>query len=86
MSSYTYTDISVGFLTKAAEVFKVYSDRITFKVLDVEKRRQPKDMSHIRTTSSSPPTFCTLRARSEDIGSYPTASEARRIPHAVGDY
>lgn len=37
MSSYTYTDISVGFFTKAAEVFKVYSDKITFKVLDVEK-------------------------------------------------
>lgn len=37
MSSYTYTDISVGFFTKAAEVFKVYSDKIRFKVLDVEK-------------------------------------------------
>lgn len=37
MSSYTYTDISVGFFTKAAEVFKAYSDKITFKVLDVEK-------------------------------------------------
>ena len=37
MSSYTYTDISVGFFTKAAEVFKAYSDKIMFKVLDVEK-------------------------------------------------
>ncbi len=37
MSSYTYTDISVGFFTKAAEVFKVYNDKMTFKVLDVEK-------------------------------------------------
>lgn len=37
MSSYTYTDISVGFFTRAAEVFKEYSDKMTFKVLDVEK-------------------------------------------------
>lgn len=37
MSSYTYTDISIGFFTKAAEVFKIYSDKMTFKVLDVEK-------------------------------------------------
>lgn len=37
MSSYTYTDISVGFFNKAAELFKAYSDKMTFKVLDVEK-------------------------------------------------
>ncbi|KAF1829261.1 hypothetical protein BDW02DRAFT_651485 [Decorospora gaudefroyi] len=37
MSSYTYTDISVGFFAKAAEIFKQWSDRITFKVFDAEK-------------------------------------------------
>lgn len=37
MSSYTYTDVSVGFFEKAGEMFKQYSDRMTFKVLDVEK-------------------------------------------------
>lgn len=37
MSSYTYTDISVGFFMKAAEVFNTYSNKITFKVLDIEK-------------------------------------------------
>ena len=37
MSSYTYTDISVGFFGNAAELFKAYSDKMTFKVLDVEK-------------------------------------------------
>ncbi|KAI0469853.1 lovastatin nonaketide synthase [Xylariaceae sp. FL0804] len=37
MTSYTYTDISVGFFTRAAEAFKAYSDKMTFKVLDVEK-------------------------------------------------
>lgn len=37
MSSYTYTDVSVGFFEKAGEMFKAYSDRMTFKVLDVEK-------------------------------------------------
>lgn len=37
MSSYTYTDVSVGFFEKAAELFKAHSDRMTFKVLDVEK-------------------------------------------------
>ncbi len=37
MSSYTYTDISVGFFPKAAELFKEYSDKMTFKLLDVEK-------------------------------------------------
>ncbi|KEZ40819.1 putative lovastatin nonaketide synthase protein [Scedosporium apiospermum] len=37
MSSYTYTDISVGFFEKATEIFKEYSDKMTFKTLDVEK-------------------------------------------------
>ncbi|RYO74938.1 hypothetical protein DL764_010620 [Monosporascus ibericus] len=37
VSSYTYTDISVGFFEKAAELFKAYSDKMTFKTLDVEK-------------------------------------------------
>lgn len=37
MSSYTYTDISVGFFSNAAEMFKAYSDKMTFKVMDVEK-------------------------------------------------
>ncbi|ORY18402.1 hypothetical protein BCR34DRAFT_596328 [Clohesyomyces aquaticus] len=37
MSSYTYTDISTGFFDKAAEVFKAYSDKMVFKVLDVER-------------------------------------------------
>ncbi|RYP81860.1 hypothetical protein DL769_001820 [Monosporascus sp. CRB-8-3] len=37
MSSYTYTDISVGFFSKAAELFKAHSDKMTFKVFDVEK-------------------------------------------------
>ena len=37
MSSYTYTDISVGFFDKAAELFRAYSDRMTFTKLDVEK-------------------------------------------------
>lgn len=37
MSSYTYTDISVGFFDKAAELFRAYSDRIIFKPFDVEK-------------------------------------------------
>ncbi|KAK7961959.1 hybrid NRPS/PKS enzyme [Apiospora aurea] len=37
MSSYTYTDISVGFFEKAAVLFKEYSDKMVFKTLDVEK-------------------------------------------------
>ncbi|KAI4086619.1 MAG: hypothetical protein LQ344_007395 [Seirophora lacunosa] len=37
MSSYTYTDVSVGFFNEAAKLFKAYSDKMTFKVLDVEK-------------------------------------------------
>lgn len=37
MSSYTYTDVSVGFFDKAAEVFRAYRDRMVFKVLDVER-------------------------------------------------
>lgn len=36
-SSYTYTDISVGFFEKAAELFKEYRDKMAFRVLDVEK-------------------------------------------------
>lgn len=37
MSFYTYTDISVGFFSRAAEVFKTYGDKMTFKVLDIER-------------------------------------------------
>ncbi|PGH21386.1 hypothetical protein AJ80_03303 [Polytolypa hystricis UAMH7299] len=37
MSSYTYTDISVGFFEKAAELFRAYGDKMTFKTLDAEK-------------------------------------------------
>ncbi|KAL8654407.1 MAG: hypothetical protein Q9226_003450 [Calogaya cf. arnoldii] len=37
MSSYTYTDVSLGFFNEAAQLFKSYSDKMTFKVLDVEK-------------------------------------------------
>lgn len=37
MSSYVYTDVSVGFFEQAAELFRAYSDRMSFKVLDVEK-------------------------------------------------
>lgn len=37
MSSYTYTDVSVGFFNEAAQLFRAYSDKMTFKVLDVEK-------------------------------------------------
>ncbi|KAL6716651.1 hypothetical protein ACLMJK_006219 [Lecanora helva] len=37
MSSYTYTDASEGFFDKAAKSFKAYSDRMAFKLLDVEK-------------------------------------------------
>ena len=37
MSSYTYTDISAGFFGNAAQLFKAYSDKMTFKVFDVEK-------------------------------------------------
>ncbi|KAL8721593.1 MAG: hypothetical protein Q9225_001757 [Loekoesia sp. 1 TL-2023] len=37
MSSYTYTDISVGFFDRASELFAAYRDKIAFKVLDVEK-------------------------------------------------
>ncbi|KAE9373525.1 hypothetical protein N431DRAFT_482543 [Stipitochalara longipes BDJ] len=35
-SSYTYTDISAGFFEKAAELFRNYRDKITFKILDIE--------------------------------------------------
>lgn len=37
MSSYTYTDISVGFFGHAEKLFKAYSDKMTFRTLDVEK-------------------------------------------------
>ena len=37
MSTYTYTDISVGFFNQAAELFKAYSDKMNFKLFDVEK-------------------------------------------------
>lgn len=37
MSSYTYTDISLGFFGKAAEMFKEFSDKMTFRVFDAEK-------------------------------------------------
>ncbi|KAK7738315.1 putative Hybrid PKS-NRPS biosynthetic cluster [Cytospora paraplurivora] len=36
-SSYTFTDISAGFFTKAGEVFKKYSDKMIFKTFDAEK-------------------------------------------------
>ncbi|GAP90879.1 putative hybrid NRPS PKS [Rosellinia necatrix] len=36
-SNYTFTDISSGFFEKATKVFSSYSDRMTFKVLDIEK-------------------------------------------------
>jgi hybrid polyketide synthase/nonribosomal peptide synthetase ACE1 len=36
-SSYTYTDASEDSLTKAAELFKPYSDKMMFKTLDIEK-------------------------------------------------
>ncbi|KAK3373153.1 hypothetical protein B0T24DRAFT_529456 [Lasiosphaeria ovina] len=36
-SSYTYTDISAGFFDKAADIFGAYRDKMTFKVLDVER-------------------------------------------------
>jgi len=37
MASYTYTDVSVGFFEKAAELFRTYGHKMTFKVLDIEK-------------------------------------------------
>ncbi|KAF4539201.1 Beta-ketoacyl synthase [Lasiodiplodia theobromae] len=36
-SSYTYTDISSGFFEKAAEKFHDHVNKMTFKVLDIEK-------------------------------------------------
>ncbi|KAH0404234.1 polyketide synthase, partial [Aureobasidium melanogenum] len=36
-SSYTYTDISAGFLHDAAELFKDHSNGFTYKVLDIEQ-------------------------------------------------
>ncbi|KAL8725082.1 MAG: hypothetical protein Q9166_007576 [cf. Caloplaca sp. 2 TL-2023] len=37
MSSYTYTDLSVDFFNEASGLFRAYSNKMTFKVLDVEK-------------------------------------------------
>ncbi|KAL3417500.1 beta-ketoacyl synthase domain-containing protein [Phlyctema vagabunda] len=37
MSSYTYTDISVGFFGAAEKLFKAYTDKMTFKILDIDK-------------------------------------------------
>lgn len=37
MSSYTYTDISIGFFGLAEKLFRAFSDKMTFKTLDVEK-------------------------------------------------
>ncbi|KAI0439973.1 lovastatin nonaketide synthase [Xylaria telfairii] len=37
MSSYTYTDVSVGFFERATELFRQYSHKMTFKMLDIEK-------------------------------------------------
>ncbi|KAJ5579714.1 uncharacterized protein N7459_005699, partial [Penicillium hispanicum] len=37
LSSYTYTDISVGFFGHAEKLFKAYSHKMSFKTLDVEK-------------------------------------------------
>ncbi|KAL8809353.1 MAG: hypothetical protein Q9200_003490 [Gallowayella weberi] len=37
VSSYMYTDVSAGFFGQAAEVFEAYRDKMTFKVLDIEK-------------------------------------------------
>jgi len=36
-ASYTYTDISTGFFETAQEVFSLFSDKMIFKTLDVEK-------------------------------------------------
>lgn len=37
MSSYTYTDLSVGFFGLAEKLFEAYSDKMEFKTFDVEK-------------------------------------------------
>ncbi|KAL8707331.1 MAG: hypothetical protein Q9220_007621 [cf. Caloplaca sp. 1 TL-2023] len=37
ITSYTYTDLSMGFLNQAAETFEAYGDKLVFKVLDIEK-------------------------------------------------
>ncbi|KAI9151431.1 lovastatin nonaketide synthase [Paramyrothecium foliicola] len=36
-SSYTYTDVSIGFFEKASQLFKEFKDKMTFKTLDIEK-------------------------------------------------
>jgi hybrid polyketide synthase / nonribosomal peptide synthetase ACE1 len=37
MSSYTYTDLSVGFFAQAEKLFEAYSEKMEFKTFDVEK-------------------------------------------------
>ncbi|KAI0109876.1 putative hybrid NRPS/PKS enzyme [Daldinia grandis] len=44
-STYTFTDISSGFFTKAEQVFASYSSKINFKVLDIEKDIQQQGFS-----------------------------------------
>ncbi|RYP16125.1 hypothetical protein DL765_005326 [Monosporascus sp. GIB2] len=36
-SSYTYTDVTVGFFGRAAEVFAAHADKMVFKVFDMDK-------------------------------------------------
>jgi hybrid polyketide synthase/nonribosomal peptide synthetase ACE1 len=43
-SSYTYTDLSVGFFSLAEKMFEAYSDKMEFKTLDVEK--SPKSQGY----------------------------------------
>ncbi|KAF7586831.1 hypothetical protein BBP40_008256 [Aspergillus hancockii] len=43
-SSYTYTDVSVGFFQQASELFKAYSNQMIFQVLDIEKA--PSDQGY----------------------------------------
>jgi hybrid polyketide synthase/nonribosomal peptide synthetase ACE1 len=44
MSSYTYTDLSVGFFGLAEKMFEAYSDKMEFKTFDVEK--SPKSQGY----------------------------------------
>ncbi|TVY41584.1 Polyketide synthase-nonribosomal peptide synthetase [Lachnellula subtilissima] len=41
-SSYTFTDISIGFFEKAQDIFKDYSSRMIFKTLDIEADSVPQ--------------------------------------------
>ncbi|PYI00702.1 lovastatin nonaketide synthase [Aspergillus sclerotiicarbonarius CBS 121057] len=43
-SSYTYTDVSVGFFQQASELFKAYRNQMIFQVLDIEK--SPSDQGY----------------------------------------